>query len=578
MPSPTLADSSFDRSLDVESECLSEADFPPTILTHLIETSYEQKAALMPTRFSLFPSMMASLKSDDVGDRENWAGLSCYVVLLLPIILFIISVYIPPRVVSDSGVGLFALRRMLDGEALNTIVTPDPTNIANDLVTFVTWWSPGQYLVPSIFVWLGTSYGVALSLTTLVATLIGLVGWIQLARSFAVSSFVLYVFVLGLCTFPYVTQRFLGYWGGELLLFSTAPWSLYAMRWSINKRPIVCFTISLFSAALLFFAKLTGLLVFASNVIAISLVVLMDRRRVDSSAIAMWVASVIAALCFMMFWVARGPGLPGVSTMSFSWIPILFSVAGGAFSGIYGLGLFLDHPWMRVDFQWATSLLGPLGLLLMVWVWFRLRRTRYRGMAVLLLSIILIYSIASAMTLRHLWGVHVSFEDRHYRYAGILFFLLLLTAVDQWRVSWAKGLAWAVVILLGLYALRNYATFAYAQMRTGNYDPINRISQDISPAILEYMRSEVARHNVKRPIVAISSPSAVISLPGFRAILIGWDRQPTKWAGRAENIFVVVPEKAPPNDEAEAILRSFVDYDFNKWRRTKLGGMIIYTQ
>jgi hypothetical protein len=142
----------------------------------------------------------------------------------------------------------------------------------------------------------------------------------------------------------------------------------------------------------------------------------------------------------------------------------------------------------------------------------------------------------------------------------------------------AKGLTWVVVIVLGLYGLRNYATFAYAQMRAGNYDPTSRISQDMSPAILEYLRSEVARQNVKRPIVAISSPSAVLGLPGFRAILIGWDRQPTKWAGRAEKIFVVMPEMAPPNGEAEAILRSFDDYDFDKWGRTRLGGMIIYIQ
>src|SRR5262249_2709981 len=151
---------------------------------------------------------------------------SFYLLLLVPIILFLVSLYIPPAVISDSGVGFLALSSMLRGGAFNSITTPDPANIANDIATFVVWWSPGQYLVPGVFIWLGTSYGVALSLTTLIVTLIGVAGWIQVARSFAVSSFVLFVFVLGLVTFPYVTQRFLGYWGGELLLFATAPWSL----------------------------------------------------------------------------------------------------------------------------------------------------------------------------------------------------------------------------------------------------------------------------------------------------------------------------------------------------------------
>ena len=183
---------------------------------------------------------MANLKSTPVDvNLENSTWPRCYLLLLVPIVLFMVALYIPPRVISDSAVGLFALRRMLDGGVLNTIATPDPANIANDVVTFLTWWSPGQYLAPGIFVWLGASYGLALSLTTLLATLIGVLGWIQVARSFAVSSFVLCIFLLGLCTFPYVTQRFLGYWGGELLLFATAPWSLYAMRWSADELSLI---------------------------------------------------------------------------------------------------------------------------------------------------------------------------------------------------------------------------------------------------------------------------------------------------------------------------------------------------
>src|SRR6516164_2890738 len=293
-------------------------------------------------------------KLDDVKRRENFIvswDYSCYALLLVPIILFLGSFYIPPTIFVDSGAGFLALRSMLEGGAFNSITAPDPANIANDVAIFLTWWSPGQYLVPGSFIWLGTNYGLAVSLTTLIATLIGVVGWIQVARSFAVSSFVLFVFVLGLNTFPYVTQRFLMYWGGEVLLFATAPWSLYAMRWAANKQPILCLTISLLSAALLFFAKLTGLIVFATNVVAISLLALINQRRLGSSTIAMLVASAIAALCFMIFWVARGPVPVGGSTFSFGWVPIWFSIAGVAFSGISGLEFV---QWLL--FRWARTI------------------------------------------------------------------------------------------------------------------------------------------------------------------------------------------------------------------------------
>jgi hypothetical protein len=451
--------------------------------------------------------------------------------------------------------------------------------------------------VPGSFIWLGADYGFALSLTALIATLIGVLGWIQVARNFAVSSFVLFVFVLGLSTFAYVTLPFRIYNGGEVLLFAAAPWSLYAMQWASNKPPVLCLAISLLSIALLFFAKLTGLAVFAANIGAISLIALVSQRRLSSSIITMWVASIIAALCFVMFWLARGPVAARGETFGFSWFPIWFSAAGVAFSGtsaVEFLAWFLGHtmPFISDSAEWAGAdlyrrmlrlsyVLGPLGLLLIVWVWFRLRHTRYRDMAVLLLTVVLLYAIALlAMYLR---GAPVSAEDRHFRYAGILFFLLLLTAIDQWRVPFAKGLALMVVIVLGFNGLKSSATGAYAQIRRpGYYDPMSGIYQEIvSPAILEYMRSEVRRHNFQRPIAVVPSLSAAISLPRFRILYIVPHRKiidERTWAGRAEKIFVIVPEDILLNGMAEAILRSFIGYEFQNWRQMNLDGMIIYTQ
>jgi hypothetical protein len=342
-----------------------------------------------------------------------------YVPLLIPIILFLGSLYIPPRMVPDSGVGFLVLRSMLAGGPFNTTTFPDPANLANDVVTFSSWFSPGQYLVPGGFIWLGTNYGLALSLTALLATLIGVLGWIQVARSFAVSFFVLFVFMLGLSTFSYVTSPFRAYAGGEVLLFAAAPWSLYAMRWAINRPAPLCLAISLLSCALLFFAKLTGLIVFAANVAAISLIALVTQRRLNSSIFAIWVASAIAVLCFFMFWVAQGPVPAGGSSFTFSWLPIWFSVSGATFSGISGLDFlswFIGHPSVRIasNTDLLNYVLGPLGLLLMVWVWLRLRHTRYRVMAILLLVIILLYAIAVAVM--YLRGASVSLEDRHFRH------------------------------------------------------------------------------------------------------------------------------------------------------------------
>jgi len=140
-----------------------------------------------------------------------------------------------------------------------------------------------------------------------------------------------------------------------------------------------------------------------------------------------------------------------------------------------------------------------------------------------------------------------------------------------------------VVIVLGLYGLKNYVTGAYAQMRAGYYDPVTGISQEmVSPAILESLRSEITRYNFERPIVLIPSPVAGISLPRFRILhpfgaWAGYTER-TKWVGRADKLFVVLPENTLLNGKAEAILRAFTDYEFDNWKHTKFDGMIIYTQ
>jgi hypothetical protein len=122
-------------------------------------------------------------------------------------------------------------------------------------------------------------------------------------------------------------------------------------------------------------------------------------------------------------------------------------------------------------------------------------------------------------------------------------------------------------------------------MRTSYYDPMAAISLDrdkeVSPPILEYLRSEVARHKSQRPAALMRSPGAFISLPQFRILYPSrvWmgNLDGSKWGGRVDKIFVVLSEEVG-EDDAELILRSFTDYDFDKWRYIKLDRMIIYTQ
>jgi hypothetical protein len=136
-----------------------------------------------------------------------------------------------------------------------------------------------------------------------------------------------------------------------------------------------------------------------------------------------------------------------------------------------------------------------------------------------------------------------------------------------------------------LYGLKASVTGTYAQMRSGYYDPISGITQDIvSPRTLEYIRSEIIRQSFQSPIAVIPSAPAALGLPRFRIIYIPGQYltlekiTAQKWAGHVEKIFVVVQQEMILNGKAEAILRSFTGYDFDSWKQIRLDGLIIYTQ
>jgi hypothetical protein len=516
----------------------------------------------------------ATARVDSTGRHVSYIP---YIPLVVPVILFMVSLSIPPTIDPDSGVGFLVLRNMLEGGAFNIFTEPDPANISRDVAIFLSELSPGQYIVPGALVWLGISYGLALSLTTFFATLIGVVGWSQVARSFGVTPLVLFVFTFGLVCFHYGTFAFRMYHGGEILLFAAAPWALYALRWAADKPPAISIVVSLLTAALLFFAKLTGLICFAANILAISLLNVWHHRRLTSSILGVWAASGISAMLFLVFWPARDWGPVGAS-----WLAIWFPLAGTALSGFSGydfLNSLFPYSFVPIVFDRATAsyVLGPLGLLFIIWVWVRLRDTQYRTMAIFLFVILALYTTAIGAI--YFWSSTLYLEERHLRYSGVIFFLLFLVAIDQWPAPVAKG---CVLLMLGAFAVYGLISYSHgvSELIGGRYyDPLTGTSQqNVPPVVLEYMRSEMRRYSWRGPIIVLSgSPEAAIALPGFRLINADLNVLP-QMAGRTEKIFVIVQERMLSNGKAEGLLKSFSDYEFGRWSETRIDGMVIYSQ
>jgi hypothetical protein len=224
----------------------------------------------------------------------------------------------------------------------------------------------------------------------------------------------------------------------------------------------------------------------------------------------------------------------------------------------------------------ASYVLGSLGLLLIVWVWVRLRESRFRTMAIFLLAILAFYTTAIATL--YFWWSALSLEERHLRYSSIILFLLFLVAIDHWRAPVAKG---CVLLMLGAFSAYGLISYAHAvSVLSGGsyYDSLTGTSQrNVPPVVLEYLRSEMRRHSWRGPIIVLAgSPEAALALPGFR--LIDADYIAGRMAGRSDKIFVVVQERKLLNGRAEALLRSFSDYEFDRWSEKRMDGMVIYSQ
>ena len=72
----------------------------------------------------------------------------------IPVTFFLASSLIAPSINDDSAMGFLVLRSMmLEGSGFNHVLSPDPTDISHNTASFMTHWTPGQWLIPGLFIW-----------------------------------------------------------------------------------------------------------------------------------------------------------------------------------------------------------------------------------------------------------------------------------------------------------------------------------------------------------------------------------------------------------------------------------------
>ena len=172
-------------------------------------------------------------------------------VLLSGIVLF----FIPPALFPDPANGFQVLRCMKLGAPFNTFVSPDQSDIADNYTEFLTWWSPGQYLVPYFFMLIaGLNTGKAIAITVTLCELCGLAGLYAFFKKIGFEPLVAALsLVFILCQQAFVVP-YVDYNGGEVLLFAFEGWFLYGCA-SLEKTSFKLVIFVLFAGWIGFFLK-----------------------------------------------------------------------------------------------------------------------------------------------------------------------------------------------------------------------------------------------------------------------------------------------------------------------------------
>jgi hypothetical protein len=189
--------------------------------------------------------------------------------------------------------------------AANSIIRPDQADIARDSFDFLTWYSPGQYLVPGAISLLGLPLGTAMTLTVTLALLCCLIGWIVVVREFAPNTTVALLVVVSVGSFHYSTHAFSSYHGGEILLEAVTPWLIIAAL-SIPAMNVLRAVLLTAGAVLVaFIAKPTGLIVVTAALAAACLVSIALSRRITQGVVGGALGAVMALIVIYVSFLSR---------------------------------------------------------------------------------------------------------------------------------------------------------------------------------------------------------------------------------------------------------------------------------
>jgi len=518
---------------------------------------------------------MARLERSDIRHR----------ILLLLIFLYLITLCImvfvvPPGFDPDSGWGFMVMHNMERGAAFNRLLTPNPANIANNNISFLSWWSPGQYMVAYILrLLLGVTNGHAISLTIAASYLSGLTGFYLLFKKLGFSPLIAALSIGFIATQLFFVQQFVYYNGGELLLFAFIGWFLYGC-FSFD-RVTWCTIAFIFLAGLAgFFCKSSVLWMLAAGLCCMWVNISIKQGRVKTGSLLLHKESIVSWLknglllllpliavvvVVNVFYLAKGAN-PSSAYGQVQVTPeaFLFPLAAPLVAG-FSIDELVDGLIYQPDGHTLSysAAIGILAGLFLICIFFVRTLVKSGSPRPYILAFVSFYLFGCAFfCFMYLRQYNISYEARHFRILGILAIPGVIHLLLKWRISKVIFIGgWCLITWLSIGYLSR--EFAYNRgAARGNlglseqlYDPLTM--KEILKLDREYQGDAV---------FVLMSPDIGAEIVNNRVIVMNTETAPNAvfsgvcYKGKGGPIFILVPAAFCTSDIKPALNKMFSGY------------------
>lgn len=490
-----------------------------------------------------------------------------------------------PWITSDTATGLMAWKAWRNGGEWNQLPQPAASSLADTVGSWVSWWSPGQYVWPGLFLEFGLSLGAALILSGVVAAWIRSVGVFFLVRRLGASEDAAALAALVEASAWHLASSFGMYIGGEVVQAALLPWFLVAISalvgrtaWWVAAVPPLLFAAA-FAKHTLFVALLGALLWmwWESNLRARA-----RWPRWIGGAVILGVAVLLARYAVSRWIIGGGPTPGDPGQVPHDWLLALGYPSFAPISAATGFGSLAGRAFavLGIDFNegWRRLAL-PLVLLAPLWIGMYAGLARYLAPAPwrrLFVCFLGIYVAVFAFLYAR--GASVSVEDRHFRPAGMLLIAAVASvAIDSTLAgNLLRRILFAALLLTGGYGLSAVAARAVTVQRLGHVAPSGITQPNLSPAAAaELVRRDTAESSTAQLIV-VCDPSVALEIRHSRVLVTDALARPLpwfealRWAGRVPRLLLVLPANWSDDPRLPALLRCFSGYSAEEWRSDRV--------